>query len=110
MPDGWRRYVKYSNRDLLKHIKGQDGQIESLNKQLAEANADKAKYWNMYEEQLRKTKELSVEGNKAACEFYLDCELANAMCTTANDLNAGCKQRTSIKEEINRRVKEVTNV
>lgn len=101
--------MKYSNRELLKYIKEKKRQIEILNKQLAEADADKMKYWNMYKEQLQKTKELLIEGNKSACEFYLDCELANAMCLTDNALNTGCKQRISIKEEISRRVKEAVN-
>lgn len=99
--------MKYSNRSLIKHIKEQESQIESLNYKLTEASNEKMKYWGMYQEQLRKVMELSFEGNKEACECYLYCELANPICLTANGLNADCKQRAIIKDEIKRRIKEL---
>ena len=101
--------MKYSNRDLIKRIKEQETQIDVLGKRLTEVNEEKTKYWGMYQKQLKKTMELSIEGNKDACEFYLSCEIANSMCLTANGLNAECKFRDTIRDEINKRVKEAVH-
>jgi len=74
--------------------------IVSLEEQLKKSDEDKNKYWDMYLDMKRRFDEVMVAKNPVACEYYLDCDVANPECLTGETLSQNCKIKQARKQKI----------